>query len=393
MSEDREYYTRATEFIAFIAILVTLFVALLYFFPEIYQGPWWLLKRIEVEFVLTFNALFERDTLKAAYLIKKELAAKPIGEYNFAGMQYADNALKWSSSWIWGPILIALGLFRLFRYREPEYKTWHTVDSLIEVMSKQYRFMAWLTEYNPLEMAGRDLTKTDFRIREKLIPYGERKGFLKIDGHQYTFYPDKVDEELEYQLGPLHTGKDSWTPNEKVLVLAFATVALEKVFKSNSAFTWFYGLFGKVLRKPKMEAVEILGDISEAFAKKRSFEDVYANADSLLEQVYQDEKFQELCRQHAFKSTLIRRLLAEARLAAGVLPAAYFSWIALEDRRLYVSLFDEGMPEAGVEVYQIKQHMMEEQLKKKAVYNIKRERFLKFGEFYLQSKGYKKAKS
>ncbi|MFV7771968.1 hypothetical protein [Shewanella marisflavi] len=393
MSDDKDYYTRATDIVAFMGVMIVIVVAVIYLFPQIYQGPWWLLKRIEVEIVLQLNALFDRDTVKAAYIIKKELAATAIGDYKFSGMNNSDNALKWSIAWIWGALLVGIGVYRVMRHKEPEYKTWHNVDSLIEVMSQQFRFMSWLTEYNPLEMSGRDLTKSEFRMREKLIPYGTQKGFLEIDGHEYKFHPEQVDQELEYQLGPLHTGKDSWTPNEKVLVLAFATVALGKVFKSGVLPTMFQGMFKKYLRKPKMEAIEILGDISDAFAKKRSFADVYENADRLLELVYKEEEFQKICRQHAFKSTLIRRLLKEARGAAGVLPAAYFSWIALEDRRLFVSLFDEGMPEAGVEVYQIKQHLMEELLKGKAVYNIKRERFIKFCEFYLNNKGYKKARS
>lgn len=401
MSED--YQKSAKDSLAQFIIFTGIIVGLVWYFPELYQGPWWLLKKIEVEFVLFFSNLFPIEFVKDTYKINVLLSKYPIGEYNFTGMVNTDNYTQYRIGWVFNLILILIGI-KLIRTNAEKFNKRHDIESLLEVTSRYWRFNRYLLAYNPSKLSKLDLgcPTSNFRVRDKPIQYLVSKGALSLLGNKYSIDKQKLYTDSVNVLGEFYTDLDSLNREELVIFAGLAQIIAGKPY-----IRGFKGLFVELFstvsfiksrdfykRWAKVKVVEIAvslyGDMSECYNKERDFDEVVAYAKAMAQHAISNPQVVALCNQHAFKRTLLRRLLAEARNNAGVLPASYFGWIAITDRVLFVSMSDEGMGESSAETYAIKNHYMFEVLMQKPVFEVDIERHIQYIDTYMRKKDFTK---
>jgi hypothetical protein len=402
MSEDYEKNTKDSLALAF--LVVACVCLLLWKLPEIYQGPWWALKWLEVEFIIKFSTLFTPEYVDGAYKIKQLLAKYPVGDYNFSGMVKTDQYTQWFTGWVFHAVLFIIGL-KIVGKNSEKFNKRHDLESLLEATSKHWRFNRYLLTHNPSKDTKLDLgcKTSNYRVRDKPIEYLVEKGILRIVGKKYQINRLKLIDDSNEVLGEHYTGIESFNRDELVVFAGLAMVVSGRPY-----ITWLkktlLGSLGNIKKfkeweltkkyidewskTPVQAAVDLFGDMSECYNNERSFADVEELAKIIAAQALQSEKVQEICAQHCFKSTLIRRMFLEARACSGVLPSAYFGWIAVNNRRFFVSMSDEGMSESSAEAYAIKNHLMLEMLMGKPVYEVNVDRHIKWIEYYLKQKNY-----
>lgn len=401
MSED--YQKSAKDSLAQFIIFTGLIVGLVWLFPEVYQGPWWLLKKIEVEFVLFFSNLFPPEFVKDTYKIKVLLSKYAIGDYRFSGMLNTDAYTQYRIGWVFNLILILVG-FKLIRTNAEKFNKRHDLESLLEVTSRYWRFNRYLLTYNPSKISKLDLgcPTSNFRVRDKPIEYLVSKEVLSLLGKKYSINKQKLHTDSVNVLGDFYTDVDSFNREELVIFAGLALITGGKPYHrgfkgllvdlvSNLSIITNREFYKRWVKAKVVEiAVNLYGDMSECYNKERDFDEVEVYAKAMALHAIRNPLVSTLCEQHAFKRTLLRRLLAEARNNAGVLPASYFGWIAITDRVLFVSMSDEGMGESSAETYAIKNHYMFEVLMQKPVFEIDIERHSSYIDSYMRKKDFTK---
>jgi hypothetical protein len=402
MSEDFE--KGAKDSLALSIIVVAGVSLLLWKFPEIYQGPWWMLKWLEVEFILTLRDLFSPEYVDAAYKIKQLLAKYPVGDYNFTGMVKTDQYTQWMTGWVFNAVLFIIGL-RIVRRNAEKFNKRHDLESLLEVTSRHWRFNRYLLTHNPSKDTKLDLgcKTSNYRVRDKPIEYLTEKGILTLVGKKYKINRLKLIDDSTEVLGEHYTGIDSFNRDELVVFAGLAMIVsgrpyiggLKEIFLDNfgqNRFLKKWDITNNYIKNwsktPVQVAVELFGDMSECYNNERKFADVEDLARIIALQALESTEIQKICSQHCFKSTLIRRMQFEARASSGVLPSSYFGWIAVNHRTFFVSMSDEGMSESSAEAYAIKNHLMLEMLMEKPVYDVNVDRHIKWIDYYLHQKNY-----
>ncbi|MBE8233460.1 MAG: hypothetical protein HAW67_06950 [Endozoicomonadaceae bacterium] len=397
MSED--YNKKATDSLIIFVGIIGLIIALIWFVPQIYQVPWWLFKKAEIEFSLFFPSLFDKNYLNGIETIKASLAAYDIGDYRFNGMMKADNYTFGKSGWIINVLILLYGLRTLLKNKET-FKTRHNVETLLEETSKYWRFQRYLLSYNPLKLSNKDVTKTNSRVRDKPIDYLTKHEALTINNDKFKINRKQLAKIGNEQMGEKFTDMASLKRHE-IVVMAILAIVITRDTSSSTLYNLlskipFINKFDFVIdgrsTTAKFKALGLSGDMAECYNSERAFIDVENNARSIMKKLHSDPKIKECFEQHAYVYTLLRRMLIEARRSLGVFPAAYFGWIAIEDRTLYVSMHDEGMAEAGVEAFMIKDHLQREMGLKKAVWHIDTTEYENNLDIYLRKRGLKRGK-
>ncbi|WHF57939.1 hypothetical protein OCF84_20705 (plasmid) [Shewanella xiamenensis] len=219
-----------------------------------------------------------------------------------------------------------------------------------------------------------------------------RKGVLNIEQKKFKINNFKLLDDCIEVIGEQYQGIKCLNRDELVLMAGLTLIAGNKPFYRGFKGL-FYNIFGnfffKNMRSIKAMdvAVGLFGDMSECYNDERDFAEVEEYAKAILEFTMKNPKVKEIVDQHAYKSTLLRRLLIEARASYGVISTSIFGWIAINNRVLFVSMSDEGMAESSVEAYAIAEHLRYERLLKRPVYEINIDRQATWIEYYLKKKG------
>lgn len=392
MSDD--YNVKAKDSIALMVIIVAVIVIVLWKFPELYQGPWWIIKRIEVEIIIFARSLMPQDVVTGAYKIRDLLIEVPIGEFKFKGMVNSDNFTLPYVGWIFNLIIVVMGFTAIRKDVLKIHNKRHDIESILEETSKVWRFNRYLIKHNPLDdlklIANNQ--SSNFRFRDKPIEYLKRKEIITLNGSKYELSHIKLLDDSIFVLGEQYTGLNCLNRDELVLMAGLSLIVTSKPFYRGFKGVFYNSPLSKFLKikgslKAMDVAVGLFGDMSECYNDERSFDEVEDYARAILDETLINPKVAEIVSQHAYKSTLLRRMLIEARSSYGVISPAIFGWIAINNRVLFVSLSDEGMAESSVEAYAIANHLKYELLLKRAVFEIDIERFEVWISHYLKNRG------
>lgn len=398
MSEDVN--AKAKDSFAIIVLTVGIVAFILWRFPEIYQASWWIVKKVEIEVLLLFSPFLGEEVTEAAYRIKLLLSEIPIGEFKFAGMLKTDQFTLPYIGWVFNVILIIIGWSIINYNLLKKFTKRHDIESLLDVTSKYWRFNRYLLKYNPSKdtKLNASNSESNFRFRDKPIDYLTKKEILTLVDKKYKINSSKLLSDSIEVIGKPFTGIDNLNKDELVVLAGLSLVASNKRFVRG-----FKGLLQttpvlKSLPQVKMAAskrpmdlaVDLFGDMSECYNNERSFDEVIAHAKAILEITMESPEIKKIVSEHAYTSTLLRRMLIEARGKFGVISASIFGWIAINNRVLFVSMFDEGMAESSAEAYAIANHLRYEMLLKRGVYEIEIERHQSWIEMYLRRKGFSK---
>ncbi|GGB65973.1 hypothetical protein GCM10011607_28340 [Shewanella inventionis] len=386
--DNKDYEKEAKDTLSIFLILIAGAVALVYFVPETYQLPWFITKKAEIYLIIGLsyvdlkNVIVSREMLENALFINQKLNEIPIGEFYWEGMNNTDKATHFFG-YVFNVILFGLGAKLAFTNNE-KFKTRHDLESLLKFTSVKWRTQRYLIKHNPLEVSGYDATKSNFRVRDKPIEYLKRNGVLIFDGDNYAFNRVALQEVYQKQLGPENNGIDGLKDFEKVLFAAFSLVLCCIDQKTNKT---------SGVKASKIEAENLLGDLSFYYNDEYSIKDVLSKAKKINNYAVKQEKIQKILANHAHNTTLLRSMLSQVRKQSGVFAAALFGCIALEDRVQFVSLFDEGAPESAVETYAIELNLHYEQQTGRRCLMMHTARMEKYIDIYLARAQYNKKKS
>jgi len=150
----------------------------------------------------------------------------------------------------------------------------------------------------------------------------------------------KTENRFIEQLGPLWKGNESLPPFTRALyaaLISFVCADKKTAFKLLEQFnrTW------KPPKKKQVAEMDLSG-VDEAISK-------YENR----------EEIQELFEKHAYVTTLMSRLLREAR-SKGRLGSAHFLWLKVIDRELWYALSQEGGQTGWTEAAGVRAHLLAE---------------------------------
>jgi hypothetical protein len=355
MSEAQDYDRSAKDSIAILVMVFAALFSLIYFLPEFHQGLWFAIKKIEIYAILIISKidvggmLISNQMAENVDFINEKINEIPIGSFKWRGMINTDAATGYFA-YVFNVILILTGLVLALKNKE-EFKTRYDLESLLEITSRTWRTQRYLLKYNPLKISGYDATKSNFRLRDKPVSYLENNNVITFEGND--FFVDKIQlgDVLQKQLGKEFTSVKEMKDFEQVLFAAFALVICQINKKCKPV---------KKVAEAKIVSEDLLGDLSYFYNDEFSLSDMMKSVRKINDYALKQDKIKNIVNRHAFDTTLLRGMLAEVRKSAGVYASALFSCIAVEDRVQFVSLFDEGMGESGVEVYAIKQVLMYE---------------------------------
>jgi len=385
--ENQDYEKSAKDTLAIFVLLIGGFAALVYFVPEVYQLPWYLTKKVEVYAILLIGYLDVGGVLVSDELednvkfINDKMSEIPIGDYYWSGMRNTDSATV-IFGYIFNLILIFIGAKLAFANNEV-FKTRHNLESIIEVTSRTWRTQRYLIKYNPLELSGYDATKSNYRVRDKPINYLIEHGVLSIKQDDYAINRQALQDLYRKQLGKEFTSVHDMRDFEKVLFAAFSLVLCNVDLKLKKH---------KKVKDAKRSAEELLGDMSYYYNDEYSLKDVMRSANKIIKYALKQQEIQEILACHAYDTTLLRGMFFRVRKASGVFPAAVFSFIAIEDRLQFVSLFDEGMPESSIESYAIATNCLHELQTSRRCMQMHTVRMEKYIDIYLARSQYTKKK-
>ncbi|MBO1897677.1 hypothetical protein HNW13_018220 [Shewanella sp. BF02_Schw] len=386
--ESKDYEKDAQDTLAIFIIVIGGVFALIYYVPEVYQFPWFIVKKLELYIIMGLSILDINHHIVSIQMaenisfIDEKMSEIPIGDFYWSGMINTDSATTYFG-YIFNVLLIFFGAKLAFANNEVFNKR-HDLESILKVTSQIWRTQRYLIKYNPLEISGYDATKSKFRVRDKPIQYLVDNGVLTFANDDYAINRQSLQDLYRKQLGKEFTSVDNLRDFEKVLFAAFALVLcgvnlkLKKLAKVKDA---------------KTEAEKLLGDMSYYYNDEYSLKDVLKSSNKIIKYALKQDVIKALLTNHAYNSTLLRGMFFKVRKASGVFPASVFSFIALEDRSQFVSLFDEGMPESSVETYAISTNCMYELQTNKKCLLIHTTRMEKYIDIYLARSKYTKRKS
>tara|TARA_R110002033_G_scaffold135713_3_gene175306 strand:+ start:34278 stop:35495 length:1218 start_codon:yes stop_codon:yes gene_type:complete len=386
--ESKDYEKDAQDTLAIFILIIGGVVALLYFVPEVYQLPWFVVKKVELYFIMAisfFDANHHIISVKMAEnvsFIDEKLSEIPIGDFYWSGMNNTDRATLFFG-YIFNVVLIFLGAKLAFANNEVFNKR-HDLESILKVTSQIWRTQRYLIKYNPLEISGYNATKSQFRVRDKPIQYLIDNGVLTFANDDYAINRQSLQDLYRRQLGSEFTSVDNLRDFEKVLFAAFAVVLCSINLKLKKL---------EKVKDAKTEAEKLLGDMSYYYNDEYSLKDVLKSTNKIIKYALKQDVIKILLTKHAYNSTLLRGMFFKVRKASGVFPASVFSFIALEDRAQFVSLFDEGMPESSVETYAISTNCMYEIQTNRKCLIIHTTRMEKYIDIYLARSKYTKKKA
>jgi len=314
MSQQPLDLGRDLENLAFFGLVFAALVTVLYFYPYPASWAWHWLTTFEVfvldqiDFILPENVRYSLPT------IKEGLARHAAGTVPWRTMIKVETVLFPFNGILYVLIIGGIGGWLWFGAQWHHHR--HNTESLLNVMTRTFRFSRMWVKYNPLKTGGGDLTKGPFRISISPVEFAERhKLIIRVLGQDNQFHRGAATRALTTQLGPRFTGVKELDEQERWLAAAFLLRAHRK----------------------KKESDELLGDISYFYADEFAKADVNASADKALKQFGDGEVARKLVKSHAYKYTWFTGLMNEAK-ACGKLTTSMVPWVILKDRTLFFAL-------------------------------------------------------
>lgn len=376
----------------------TIFLILAFWFivynPAIVAVPWGYYKYAEIGILKNFTIIFSDASIALMNNLHEKLSIAQFSAISYSSIGKVESALFYVYGWFYSALLFCLGI-KLYRRRSKVWKKTHTIESLLESQSKLWRFQRYLIKHNP-HNDSKDVTKGIFRMREKphvfLMKNNVIEGVKDDEGYftgEISFDSEVYANVLTNQIGGAYQGVSSLSIHEKRM---FALLGLyfiksvplsgfyerwvsafnKKVFRLsirsiiNFMFGWWTWLTNDNSFIPKKLWVmdefsivnrrdKLFGDIAYAYNDELSFSDIASVVERYSALVAESEGFKAILKEHFFTRTLLRRMLQESR-TIGVLPTDYFGWLKMEDRTLWYTLNDLGLPESSAETHGIKSH-------------------------------------
>lgn len=376
----------------------TIFLMLVFWFiiynPKYVAVPWGCYKYVEVGILKNFTLIFSDSSIELMNKLHNKLEVANFSAISYGAIGKVESALFYVYGWVYSAILMLLGI-KLYKRRSKTWKTTHTIDSLLKSQSTLWRFQRYLIKHNP-HNDSKDVTKGVFRMREKPHAFLMKNNVIdgvKNEEGEYTgeisFDVDVYSRVLTEQVGKPFRGLSDLTVHEKRMFALLGLYFLKNVPLSgfyehwvgffnkkyfnlslraviNFTFGWWSWLTGDNSFIPKklwsMDEFSItnrrdklFGDISYAYNDEYSFADIESMVQRYCELIVEAQGFKDVLKEHFFTRTLLRRMLEETR-TTGVLPTDYFGWLKMEDRTLWYTLNDLGLPESSAETHGVKSH-------------------------------------
>jgi hypothetical protein len=396
---------REGETILIVSIMLIIMGWFFYTYPQYFAVPWGYYKYMELSVLKNFTLIFSDESISVMSNVHSKLKVVDFSDIPYSTIGKVENRLFLVYGWVYSALLFLLG-FKLFKKNGKTWKRIHTIETLLESQSKLWRFQRYLLKYNPFNDST-DVTKGVFRIREKphlyLMRHGVVGGVKDEEGHftgELSFDSIKYQEILTKQIGEPYRGLDNLSVIEKrmfaVLGMHFIKSAPVSGFRERFVVLFNNKFMGVSLRRcvdfsfgwwswlvctktfipkawfnPKKLSVTerretLYGDIAYAYNDEHSFTDVKNDVDRYCDLIVESEGFKSILKEHFYTRTLLRRMLFESR-SKGVLPTDYFGWLKMEDRVLWYTLNDLGLPESSVETHGVKSHYDMEKATNRAI--------------------------
>ncbi|PKM47019.1 MAG: hypothetical protein CVV05_00960 [Gammaproteobacteria bacterium HGW-Gammaproteobacteria-1] len=343
MSQQPVDLGRDLENLLFFALLFVATAVGLYLYPFPASWAWHWLTTFEVflleqvDFILPENVRYSLPT------IKEGLDRHAAGAVPWRTMLKVETVLFPFNSIIYTVIIGSVGSWIWFG------ATWHhqrhSTETLLNIMTRTFRFSRMWVKYNPLKTGGGDITKGPFRLSISPAEFAsEHNLIIRILGQENQFHRGGATKALTAQLGPRFTGIKDLDEQERWLAAAFLLRAHRK----------------------KKESDELLGDISYFYADEFAKADVNESANKALKQFGDGEVARRLAKAHAYKYTWFTGLMNEAK-ACGKLNTSKVPWVILKDRTLFFALNNLLRPAVHTEALAAAIHYQAEIEKGKAL--------------------------
>jgi hypothetical protein len=385
---------RSGESILFGTLFLILACWFIVYNPKYVAVPWGYYKYAEVGLLKNFTFVFSDSSIELMNNLHSKLKTANFSAINYGVIGKVESALFYVYGWIYSALLFLLGV-KLYRRRTKVWKKVHTIDSLLESQSTLWRFQRYLIKHNP-HNDSKDVTKGVFRMREKPHAFLMRNNVIdgvKDDEGYYTgeisFDSEVYATVLTEQVGKPFQGVSELTLHEKRIFATLGLYFLKSVPLSgfyehwvsifnkkvmgislrsmlNFSFIWWTWLSSdnSFISKKRWSMDEfsianrrdkLFGDIAYAYNDEFSFKDVEDVVERYCALIAESEEFKVILKEHFFTRTVLRRMLQESR-TTGVLPTDYFGWLKMEDRTLWYTLNDLGLPESSAETHGVKSH-------------------------------------
>jgi intracellular multiplication protein IcmP len=228
--------------------------------------------------------------------------------------------------WLFGPLMIWIGIWILARSSQVRFKTPFTLDSFRKFQSDAWRMIAPVTRIDPFaDKAGKwavALTPQEWVKREKI--------------DMIDIAPDReaARNALAKQLRRPWAGTDRLQPHERALLAVFALKMAQRTDECTALLARLskgWTTHGSVASAMRLD-IGLSGQVGKVIKDAKLGKQVLEHS-----------------RNHAFVESAFANMLKEARLRGGVLASAEFLWLKAEDRSLWYILNNVGRPTFHIE--------------------------------------------
>lgn len=334
---------RDLETLLFFMLLFAGIVGALYMFPFPASWMWHWLTTVEVFLLEQIDFLLPENVRYSLPTIKEGLDRHAAGSVPWRTMLKVETVLFPFNSIFY--TLAISGIAAWIWFGAAWHHQRHTTETLLNVMTRTFRFSRMWVKYNPLKTGGADITKGPFRISITPAEFAEQhKMIIRVLGQDNKFHRGAATKALTAQLGPRFTGIKDLDEQEKWLAAAFLLRA----------------------HRMKKESDKLLGDISYFYADEFAKADINESTNKALKQLGDGEVARKLAKAHAYKYTWFVGLMNEAK-ACGKLTTSMVPWTILKDRTLFFSLNNLLRPAVHTEALAPAIHYQAEVEKGKAI--------------------------
>jgi len=310
---------------AVVGILVAL-VALYFFAPAAFYGPWLALKSLQLELIRIFPVTdAEQSTLQQT---RDWLASVPADNVTFKDISivssYVGEAMKIPAI----ALLCILGFVIAYR---PAFRKRHSFESLIKQESQVWPHLRLMLKQHPEKES--DPEKGPWAMRAKPADWSASQHIIT----EGVFDDARAASAFSNQLGETFNGVEILAAEQRHL----------------------FAVFASRISGDAQGCQQLLDELNLFYAGEQSDKKIDRLVNAAIEQYASHTDVQAILNRHAYTVTVLVAMY-EAAKAIGILPSSFFLWLKLQNRTLWYTMNDVGRHVASTEAAGPRAHYLAE---------------------------------